>query len=116
MWVHVVSGHLTVVKRTSTGVIGTCSCRARQMEPQPTRALAEDWCEKHLAIMKRVAAALAKPLSDVNYLELLVENSKDIHRSTSEREQWAQLAREFAPRVKGKKTSFDTGVETEPLF
>lgn len=110
------SGHLTVVKRTSTGVIGTCSCRMRQLEPQPTRALAEDWCESHKADMARIAAMLAKPLSDVAYLAMLEENSKDGRRSTTEREQWAQLAREFAPRVKGKKTSFDTGVETEPLF
>jgi hypothetical protein len=111
-----VSDHLTVVKRTSTGVIGTCSCRQRQLDPQPTKALAEDWCERHKADMLRIASMLAKPLSDVKYLEMLEENSKDTRRSTTEREQWAQLAREFAPRVKGKKMSFDTGVETEPLF
>lgn len=110
------SGHLTVVKRTSTGVVGTCSCRQRQLDPQPTRALAEEWCERHKRDMARIAALLAKPLSDVKYLELLEENAKDARRSTAEREQWAALAREFAPRVKGKKTSFDTGVETEPLF
>jgi hypothetical protein len=110
------SGHLTVVKRTATGVVGTCSCRRRQLDPQPTRALAEEWCERHKLDMERIAAQLSKPLSDVKYLEYLEECAADVRRSTKEREEWARLAREYALRVKGKKTSFDTGVDTEPLF
>jgi hypothetical protein len=111
-----VTDHKTTLKRSGNGVIGTCSCRSRQLEPQPTKALAEDWCQRHLEDTKRIAALLDKPLSDTKYLELLEECAADARRSTAEREQWARLAREFAPRVKGKKTSYDTGVETEPLF
>lgn len=108
--------HVTKVKRSGEGVVGTCSCRLRQMKPVPTKQLAQDWIVAHLQQVARAQAGLRQHLSPAKYLEYLTECAEDSQRSEGEREQWKALAEEYATRVKGKKLSFDTGVETEPLF
>lgn len=108
--------HEAKVMRSGDGLIGVCSCRKRQLEPVPTREEAEDWITEHTMEVVRIQTMLAKPLSPVKYLAWLEECAADLGRSEQEREQWQMLATEYGARVKGKKSSYDTGVETAPLW
>lgn len=105
-----------VVRVGEDRVRGQCSCRQRQMQPVATRQEADDWIDGHLREVTKAQAALQKGLNDRQYLAYLRECSEDLLRSPEERELWGRLADEFEPRVKGQKKSYDTGVETEPLF
>lgn len=93
------TNHQTQVKRAGQGVIGTCSCRARQLDPVPTRQAAEDWIERHL---RQVALARAGRVATPSLPKLrdqYLENAEQRGRSPAERAQWRQLAAEISRRL-----------------
>lgn len=108
--------HEITIMRRGEGVIGVCACKHQQAQPVETKQLAEDWGHHHLEQAARSQADPGKKLSDVSYLEYLETQAANKDLPKRQREQWAQLAREWAPRVTGKKSAYDTGAETEPLF
>lgn len=98
-------------------MIGVCSCRTRQLEPQRSKQEAEDWCRKHLDQVRLALVDPAKKLDDKAYLAYLQECATDTRRSVGEREQWRALAEEAERRLgRMKKRPYDTGVETAALF
>jgi len=122
------SHHDTQVKRSGEGVVGTCSCRQRQVKPVMNRQEAEDWCRWHLDQVARAQADPGKHLTGTHYLAYLQERASDPDVPPRDRRLFAQLADEQerrmrAPTPKGvpglpasANRAYNTGVDTEPLF
>lgn len=75
-----------------------CSCR-ETTATHLTRQAAEDEYAKHMAEVEKTKARLARPMTLRATLDLYREKAADPNNSAAEREQWAALAHELAPRV-----------------
>lgn len=118
--------HNTQVKRSGEGVIGTCSCRHKQLEPVATKQEAEDWIFHHLEQVVRAQADPGKQLSGPLYLAHLRAMAASPAASKSDRALWSQLADEHERRLtsppprgdlpQSPNAKYNTGVETDPLW
>lgn len=93
------TNHVTAVKRSGDGVIGTCSCKKKQAQPVKSSQEAEDWNLHHLEQVRRAQAG-AEPVPRLpTVLKAYRASAADPTLSQREREQWARLADEIATRL-----------------
>lgn len=93
------SNHVTAVKKSGEGVIGTCSCKMKQAKAVQSTQEAEDWILWHEEQVRRARAG-GEPVPQLTTVhKTYLANSQDMKLPEREREQWKRLADEVATRL-----------------
>lgn len=93
------TNHVTKVKRSGEGVIGTCSCKMKQPKAVKTKQEAEDWIVWHEAQVRRARVGNEPVPGLERTRQMYLDNAANELLPQRERDQWQALADEISQRL-----------------